>query len=138
MLRRERIFLADCGQTEGLQICGTLCLRRATGRGWREPNLIVSHHPRRFIRRDFPFVTNSAVDFRGQFRHQAIHPGLVILIPNATHSVERALFLGAQDFIGDRDLVNRVIEVDPRGATSVIRETSWGSSASCRGRDDHH
>ncbi|SRR6266498_3177202 len=30
-----------------LQICGTLCSCRATGRGWREANLIASHHPRR-------------------------------------------------------------------------------------------
>jgi hypothetical protein len=82
--------------------------------------------------RNVTFVTNNAVDFLRQFRHEAIHPGLVILIPDTTHSVERAPFLGALDFIGDRYLVNRVIEIDPRGATSVIRETSWGTSASFR------
>jgi predicted nuclease of predicted toxin-antitoxin system len=71
---------------------------------------------------DFTFVTNNAVDFRRRFRDEAVHPGLVILIPNATPSVQRTLFLAALDFIGDRDLVNRVIEVDLRGATLVIRE----------------
>ena len=71
---------------------------------------------------EFTFVTNDAVDFRRLFRHEAIHPGLLILIPNATPSVQRALFSAALDFIGDRDLVNRVIEVNLRGETSVIRE----------------
>ena len=71
---------------------------------------------------EFTFVTNNAVDFRRLFRHEAIHPGLVILIPNATPSVQRALFSAVLDFIGDRDLVNRVIEVNLRGETSVIRE----------------
>jgi len=56
---------------------------------------------------EFTFVTNNAVDFRRLFRHEAIHPGLVILIPNATPSVQRALFSAALEFIGDRDLVNR-------------------------------
>ena len=71
---------------------------------------------------DFTFVTNNAVDFRRRFQHEGIHPGLVILIPNATPPVQSALFLAALDFIGDRDLVNRVIEVNLRGETSVIRE----------------
>ena len=71
---------------------------------------------------DFTFVTNNAVDFRRRFRHEAIHPGLVILIPNETPSVQRMLFSAALDFIGARDLVNRVIEVDLRRDTSVIRE----------------
>ena len=108
--------------TTARNFCGTLCSCRATGRGWREANLIVSHHPRRFMRRDLTFVTNNAVDFRRRFQHEGIHPGLVILIPNATPPVQSALFLAALDFIGDRDLVNRVIEVNLRGETSVIRE----------------
>ena len=82
------------------------------------------------MRRDFTFVTNNAVDFRRQFRHQAIHPGLVILIPDATHSVERALFLGALDFIGDRDLVNRVIEVEPRGGDVLDKRVRSAFSVS--------
>ena len=76
---------------------------------------------------DFTFATNNAVDFRRRFRDEAVHPGLVILIPNATPSDQRALFLAALDFIGDRDLVNRVIEVDLRGATFVIREYEFRS-----------
>ena len=71
---------------------------------------------------EFTFVTNNAVDFRRLFQYEPIHPGLVILIPNAMPSIQRALFSAALDFIGDRDLVNRVIEVNLRGETSVIRE----------------
>ena len=41
-------------------------------------------------------------------------------------SVQRALFSAALDFIGDRDLMNRVIEVNLRGETSVIREYEFG------------
>ena len=61
-------------------------------------------------------------DFRRRFQHEALHPGLVILIPNVTPSVQRDLFSSALDFIGDRDLVNRVVEVNLRGDTSVIKE----------------
>lgn len=71
---------------------------------------------------DFTLVTNNAVDFRRRVRHEEIHPGLVILLPNATPSRQRLLFSAVLDFIGDRDLVNRVIEVDLRGDTSVITE----------------
>jgi predicted nuclease of predicted toxin-antitoxin system len=39
---------------------------------------------------EFTFVTNNAVDFRRLFRQEAIHPGLVILIPNETPPVQRA------------------------------------------------
>ncbi len=38
---------------------------------------------------EFTLVTNNAVDFRRLFRHEAIHPSLVILIPNAMPSVQR-------------------------------------------------
>ena len=75
---------------------------------------------------EFTFVTNNAVDFRRLFRHEAIHPGLIILIPNVPPSVQRALFSVALDFVGERDLVNRVIEVDLRGETSMIREYEMG------------
>jgi predicted nuclease of predicted toxin-antitoxin system len=71
---------------------------------------------------DFTLVTNNAVDFRRRFREQAVHPGLVILIPSVTPSVQRLLFSAALGFIGERDLLNRVIEVDLKGKTSVIRE----------------
>jgi hypothetical protein len=71
---------------------------------------------------DFTFVTNNAVDFRRRFHHEAIHPGLVILIPNVTPSVQRVLFASVVDFIGDRDLVKRVVEVNLTGETSVVRE----------------
>src|SRR5438132_5013909 len=40
---------------------------------------------------EFTFVTNNAVDFRRLFQYEPIHPGLVILIPNAMPSIQRAL-----------------------------------------------
>ncbi len=75
---------------------------------------------------EFTLVTNNAVDFRRLLRHEAIHTSLVILIPNTMPPVQRALFSPALYFIGDRDLVNRAIEVNLRGETSVIREYEFG------------
>jgi len=47
-------------------------------------------------------------------------------MPNTMPSVQRAWFSAALDSIGDRDLVNRVIGVNLRGETSVIREYEFG------------
>jgi hypothetical protein len=56
MLRHERRFFAIAAEIRSLQICGTLCSCRATGRGWPEANLIASHHPRRFtVIREYEF-----------------------------------------------------------------------------------
>jgi hypothetical protein len=70
---------------------------------------------------EFTLVTNNAVEFRRLLPHEAIDTSLVILIPNVMPSVQRALFSPALDFIGDRDLLNRAIEVNLRGETSVKR-----------------
>jgi hypothetical protein len=72
--------------------------------------------------KDFTFVTNDAVDFRRMFRSQPIHAGLVIIIPNVPPARQRALFGAVLDYVGDRDLVNRAVEIDVKGDTSEIRE----------------
>jgi len=41
---------------------------------------------------DFTLVTNNAVDFRRRFREQAVHPGLVILIPSVMPSFSACCF----------------------------------------------
>ena len=71
---------------------------------------------------DFSFVTNNAVDFRRLFRNQPIHPGLVIIIPNVIPAIQRALFAAVLDYVGDRDLVNRVLEVKLSNGLAVIEE----------------
>lgn len=71
---------------------------------------------------DFTFVTNNAVDFRRLFRSQQIHCGLVIIVPNVIPAIQRALFDAVLDYVGDRDLVNRVLEVKLSNGLAVIEE----------------
>ena len=69
---------------------------------------------------DFTLVTNNAVDFRRLFGKEHIHPGLVIIAPNAVPAIQRALFATVLDYIGDRDLVNRAIEINLVGDKAEI------------------
>ena len=71
---------------------------------------------------DFTFVTNNAVDFRRLFAKEQIHAGLVIIVPNAVPAIQRALFESVLDYIGDRALVNRAIEINLIGDASEIKE----------------
>ena len=71
---------------------------------------------------DFTLVTNNAIDFRRLFRKEQIHPGLVIFVPSVAPAIQRALLETVLDYIGDRDLVNRAIEIKLTGDTSEIEE----------------
>ncbi len=84
---------------------------------------LKDHELMRVIRaRDFTFVTNNAPDFRRLFRTEPIHAGLVIVIPNVQPALQRALLVLVLQYVGDRDLVNRVIEIDLKGDKTEIRE----------------
>ena len=71
---------------------------------------------------DFTLVTNNAIDFRRLFRKEQIHPGLVIFVPSAAPAIQRALLETVLDYIGDRDLVNRAVEITLSGETAEIEE----------------
>ena len=71
---------------------------------------------------DFTLVTNNAIDFRRLFRKEQIHPGLVIFVPSVAPAIQRALLETVLDYIGDRDLVNRAIEITLSGETAEIAE----------------
>ena len=71
---------------------------------------------------DFTLVTNNAIDFRRLFRKEQIHPGLVIVVPSAAPAIQRALLETVLDYIGDRDLVNRAVEITLSGDTAEIEE----------------
>ena len=71
---------------------------------------------------DFALVTNNAIDFRRLFRKEQIHPGLVIIVPNVVPAIQRELFAAVLDYMGDRDLVNRAIEINLSGDTTEIEE----------------
>lgn len=72
--------------------------------------------------KDFTFVTNNTVDFKRLFRGEAIHAGLVIIIPNVVPAMQRALLAAVLDYVGDRDLTNHAVEISLDGRTILIRE----------------
>jgi predicted nuclease of predicted toxin-antitoxin system len=72
--------------------------------------------------KDFTFVTNNAVDFRRMFRNEPIHAGLVIIVPSVAPADQRALFAAVLRYVGDRDLVNRAVEINLRGDVTEIKE----------------
>jgi hypothetical protein len=46
----------------------------------------------------------------------------VIFVPNVIPAIQRALLETVLDYIGDRDLVNRAIEITLSGDTAEIEE----------------
>jgi predicted nuclease of predicted toxin-antitoxin system len=72
----------------------------------------------RILRDEFTFVTNNRVDFIQLFSRMDLHAGLIVLVPNVTPALQRALFLAALQFSAQRDLVNAVIEVELKGGTA--------------------
>ena len=75
-------------------------------------------------REDYAFVTNNRADFTSLYAKEELHAGLVIILPNVTPSRQRELFRAALSHIGNRDLINAVLEVDLSGATATCREYS--------------
>jgi len=82
---------------------------------------------------DFTLVTNNAIDFRRLFQKERIHPGLVIVVPNVPPAIQRALLETVLDYIGDRDLLNRAIEIKLTGDTSEIEEYEISSMGATDG-----
>lgn len=73
----------------------------------------------RIAKDEFTFVTNNRSDFVELFARMALHPGLIVIVPNVTPATQRALFRAVLQHIGQRELVNTVIEIDIEG--EVVR-----------------
>lgn len=71
----------------------------------------------RIVKDEFTFVTNNRTDFIQLFGEMALHPGLIVLVPNAVPAMQRALFRAVIQYVAGRDLVNTVIEVYLEGKT---------------------
>lgn len=57
-------------------------------------------------------VTNNARDFRRLYAAEAIHAGLVILIPNVPPAEQRELFdVALDDLDASRGLINQALEI---------------------------
>ncbi len=74
---------------------------------------------------EYTFVTNNRVDFAALYGREEIHPGLVIIVPKVVPRLQRELFRAALVHIGDRELVNTLLEVDLTAAGITCREFSY-------------
>jgi predicted nuclease of predicted toxin-antitoxin system len=71
---------------------------------------------------DYTFVTNNRTDFLALYGHTPLNAGLVIIVPNVTPTLQRELFHAALSFIGERELVNAVVEVEYCGNEIECRQ----------------
>jgi predicted nuclease of predicted toxin-antitoxin system len=74
---------------------------------------------------EYTLVTNNRADFIALFAKEELHPGLLIILPSITPSLQRHLFRTALSHIGERDLINTVLEVELAGANTICREYSY-------------
>ena len=79
-----------------------------------QPDRVIAE---RTLKDEFTFVTNNRGDFIQLFAKMELHPGLVVLVPNVTPGLQRALSEAAIQYLAERDLVNRVIELSLEGKT---------------------
>lgn len=62
---------------------------------------------------DFTFVTNNARDFRKLYARQALHAGLILILPQLVPARQRDLFGAILDEVSAHgNLVNEAIEID--------------------------
>lgn len=75
---------------------------------------------------DWTLVTNNAMEFKERYAREAVHAGLVLLIPNVRRSEQIALFKAVLAMASSgADLTNNVIEVDYEGDEIVTRRYEW-------------
>jgi predicted nuclease of predicted toxin-antitoxin system len=70
----------------------------------------------------YTFVRNNRVDFAALYGREKIHPGLIIIAPSVAPRLQRELFRAALAHIGDRELVNALLEVDMKDAGITCQE----------------
>jgi len=64
---------------------------------------------------EFTFVTNNRVDFIRLFGGMELHAGLIIIVPNAAPTIQRAISEAAILYLAGRELINAAIEVSLEG-----------------------
>jgi predicted nuclease of predicted toxin-antitoxin system len=72
----------------------------------------------RIVKDEYTFVTNNRLDFIRLFGKMELHAGLVVLVPNVTPAMQRALFRAALQYSEGQDLINTVVEVTLKGKTA--------------------
>jgi len=71
----------------------------------------------RIVKDEFTFVTNNRVDFIRLFGRMELHAGLIIIVPNASPTIQRAMFEAAILYLAGKELINAAIEVSLEGKT---------------------
>lgn len=75
---------------------------------------------------DWTLVTNNAMEFKGRYAREAVHAGLVLLVPNVRREKQIELFRAVlAEIATDADLINKVIEVDYDGDEIGTRRYEW-------------
>ena len=76
---------------------------------------------KRLVADDFTFVTNNARDFRRLFAREALHAGLVIVVPQVVPGRQRELFDAVLDeHATGGGFINEVLEIGLAGDEAVI------------------
>ena len=133
MSRRVKLLIDECLHTSLVKVA-TDRLYEAYHVAHLDMSGLKDHELMLRIRdEDFTLVTNNAIDFRRLFRKEQIHPGLVIFVPSVAPAIQRALLETVLDYIGDRDLVNRAIEIKLTGDTSEIEVYELSSIGATHG-----
>ena len=79
----------------------------------------------RIVTDEFTFVTNNRIDFLRLFGKIQLHAGLIVLVPNVTPELQRALFKAATRYLGRRDLINAALEVSIDQGAVQCAEYRW-------------
>ena len=64
---------------------------------------------------EYTFVTNNLADFVALYGKEALHAGVIIIVPNVVPARQRELFKAALKHISSRDLTNTVVEAEFSG-----------------------
>jgi hypothetical protein len=98
--------------------------------GWKDPDVL-----KRVAERDYTLVTNNAADFRRLYANLDLHAGLIIVVPNVEPRRQQGLFAAVLDHLGERILVNTVVEVDFEDNQVAIIEYDLSMNTKADGRE---
>ena len=77
------------------------------------------------LEQDYTFVTNNRSDFLSLYGKESLHAGLIVIVPNVVPSEQRRIFEAILQHIGQREIVNAVIEADYDGTQIRCSEYIW-------------
>jgi predicted nuclease of predicted toxin-antitoxin system len=63
------------------------------------------------MEQSYTFVTNNRSDFLSLYQREALHAGLIVIVPNVTPARQRELFHAVLEHAGSRQLINTLVEV---------------------------